>query len=153
MFLWKSTQTAGSPFPVVRLWGLCGRDVSTQAVGLQGIGGEWPSQLYILSLWSHEPCFLAHGLGPLWCWINRFSLSPSQCQENYLLIFGSSFTHDFFPLALSPISLISPLGQWGFCPGIEWEWQQSGICPERGLCPPTSVVPGLNPHPGWAEIS
>lgn len=48
--------------------------------------------------------------------------------------------------ALWPISLVSPLGQWGFCPGIEWEFSKQGSVPREASiiqpwrCPDRSPI-------------
>lgn len=53
---------------------------------LRRMGGERPPRTKPWSFGNqhpsghepgHEPCPLARGWGPLWCWISRFALSPS----------------------------------------------------------------------------
>lgn len=51
-----------------------------------------------------------------------------------------------FHWALWPISLVSPLGQWGFCSGIEWELSKQGSVPREASvlqprrCPDRSPI-------------
>lgn len=146
--------SVGSPFPFVSCRGLV---EAMSALKPWGGGGERPPKA--LNLGPFEPVDLSLALRPRgWVLFGTRSTdsprnpvcarsSPAWAQGHYFLLFGSSLIHDFIPLGPLAHLPYQSLGAVGILSRNRVGIQQTGICPERGLCPPASAVPRQKPHP------